>query len=490
MTYDQVNRPLSFTFGPAPAQTTPVAGSSVFTHAYDLTNRRIGQTATDNSWWSYPTTASTVAYTANSLDQYSAIGAITPTYDGNGNLTYDGTFTYGYDAESRLVSVMQGGVTVATYVYDALGRRKSKTVGSATTIYVTDPANRALLDYDGTSGAVQNWYAFGVSPNRTTNGFGIKPNGVPAKLSNSFESSLNNVLSQINVTLGTRTTPIPDVLGSIVGFLNSNAAAITKIGYQTFGESSTTGGTFGYTGARIDGETNGLYDFRTRMYSPTLGRFLQADAIGYKGGSNLYAYVNNDPINLTDPNGRCPSCLIGGLLNVGIGYGISTLLGQEYTLGNAAIDFGIGFVTGGVATLSAAARGAQIVQGVYVVETVAGETYVGQSGNIASRLAQHVDSGFITQEAADSARLFEVLGGKTSREVAEQAVIDSYGGLEDVANAVNPIGGRPWLASDPTLGNIVSNNLINWGTVAATDVGIDTLTQSTPAQGGAFPLPK
>src|SRR5215471_10701798 len=48
MTYDQVNRPLSFTFGPAPAQTAPTAGSSAFSYAYDLTNRRIGQTATDN----------------------------------------------------------------------------------------------------------------------------------------------------------------------------------------------------------------------------------------------------------------------------------------------------------------------------------------------------------------------------------------------------------------------------------------------------------
>jgi YD repeat-containing protein len=99
MTYDELNRPLSFTFGLAPAQTAPSASTSTFNYAYDLTNRRIGSTATDNSWWSYPTTASTVAYTANSLDQYTAIGAVTPTYDGNGDLTYDGTFTYGYDAE-------------------------------------------------------------------------------------------------------------------------------------------------------------------------------------------------------------------------------------------------------------------------------------------------------------------------------------------------------------------------------------------------------
>jgi YD repeat-containing protein len=79
MTYDQLNRPLSFTFGPAPAQATPTASSSTFNYAYDLTNRRIGASATDNSWSSYPTTASTIAYTANSLDQYTAIGAVMPT---------------------------------------------------------------------------------------------------------------------------------------------------------------------------------------------------------------------------------------------------------------------------------------------------------------------------------------------------------------------------------------------------------------------------
>ncbi len=124
MTYDQVNRPLGFSFGPAPAQTAPTASQNGFAYAYDATNRRIAGTATDNSWWSYPAaTASTVSYTANNLDQYTAVGAVSPTYDGNGNLTFDGTFTYGYDAESRLTSVTQGGTTVATYAYDALGHR-------------------------------------------------------------------------------------------------------------------------------------------------------------------------------------------------------------------------------------------------------------------------------------------------------------------------------------------------------------------------------
>lgn len=75
----------------------------------------------------------TVRDSANALNQYAAVGAMTPAYDGNGALTFDGRFTHGYDSESRLVSVKHGATSVATYAYDAQGRRKTKTVKSTTT---------------------------------------------------------------------------------------------------------------------------------------------------------------------------------------------------------------------------------------------------------------------------------------------------------------------------------------------------------------------
>jgi hypothetical protein len=40
------------------------------------------------------------------------------------------------------------------------------------------------------------------------------------------------------------------------------------------------------------------------MYDPTIGRWLEQDPIGFKGGdANLYRYVRNDPANMTDPTG-------------------------------------------------------------------------------------------------------------------------------------------------------------------------------------------
>jgi RHS repeat-associated protein len=58
-----------------------------------------------------------------------------------------------------------------------------------------------------------------------------------------------------------------------------------------------------YTGREYDAET-GLYHYRARTYSPSLGRFLQRDPVDTEDQVNLYAYVGNNPVNRTDPSGK------------------------------------------------------------------------------------------------------------------------------------------------------------------------------------------
>ncbi len=59
-------------------------------------------------------------------------------------------------------------------------------------------------------------------------------------------------------------------------------------------------------------DPNGLLCMRARYYNPHLRRFLNADPIGFSGGSNWFAYADGNPISMSDPFGLCAmNCLSG-----------------------------------------------------------------------------------------------------------------------------------------------------------------------------------
>jgi RHS repeat-associated protein len=100
-------------------------------------------------------------------------------------------------------------------------------------------------------------------------------------------------------------------LGSASLELDAAGALISYEEYYPYGSTSyhsAPGGLevslnrYRYTGKERDEET-GLYYYGRRYYAPWLGRWTAADPAGLVDGPNLYHYAQNNPINLTDPNG-------------------------------------------------------------------------------------------------------------------------------------------------------------------------------------------
>jgi len=204
--------------------------------------------------------------------------AQTLAYDTRGNLTGDGTWTYTYDAENRMLSAVKTG-TNATFVHDPLGRRVKKQVGTARNWYLSDGADE-IAEYTGITAAT---LAFRYIPG-------------PA---------IDQPVAMVTAA-GAKTYFHTDKRGSVIAMTDSSGnLAEGTYTYDSFGNvSASTGVPFKFTGRRLDAET-GLYYYRARYYSSALGRFLQTDPVGYGPDMNQYAYTYNDPVNRNDPSGLC-----------------------------------------------------------------------------------------------------------------------------------------------------------------------------------------
>jgi RHS repeat-associated protein len=288
-------------------------------YVYDAAGNRIGLTRTNGTASLLPNAVASASYdAANEQTQFS--GA-TLTYDQNGNLTNDGTNTYTWDARNRLTAI-SGGVT-ASFSYDALGRRVSKTINGEPKQFLYD-GNDVVAELSG--GTVSASYVRSLD---------IDDPFIRQTSSNEFYHA--------------------DALSGTTA-LSSNAGAVqTTSAYEAFGNTSVTGtseNAFQYAGREND--NTGLYYYRARYYSPIEQRFLSEDPTGLRGGDpNLYGYVFNNPVNRVDPTGEITPLLptLPALVEV-----ISTLIGtvsgvtsgQAIGIIGATTVIGIGATSGSV----------------------------------------------------------------------------------------------------------------------------------------------
>ncbi len=107
---------------------------------------------------------------------------------------------------------------------------------------------------------------------------------------------------------GVRKQYVPDPLGSTVALLDKTQTQTDTFTYWPYGEVRTRTGTtatpFQYVGTKgCHQDSSSRTYMRARVLDVVKGRWLPQDPIGYDGGLNLYAYVDNMPTVYIDPSG-------------------------------------------------------------------------------------------------------------------------------------------------------------------------------------------
>jgi RHS repeat-associated protein len=213
------------------------------------------------------------------------VGTTTRVVDARGNTTADvlasGAYGYGYNGRNRLTVVQNGGVTVGSYVLDALGQRVQKTAAGVTTLFDYDEESRLVSESVGNSFRDYIWM-----------------DGMPVGIVE--RSASGTVVNFVHA----------DGLGSPRAVTNSLGTVFWQWPYvgNPFGE-KTPVSSGGYTlnlrfaGQYFDTESTLNYNLH-RDFEPAAGRYLQSDPVGLDGGVNTFAYSRSSPANRIDPNGQ------------------------------------------------------------------------------------------------------------------------------------------------------------------------------------------
>jgi RHS repeat-associated protein len=294
----------------------------------------------------------TTNYSTNNLNQYTNIGGSPLSSDLNGNLIADQSNSlsrlYFYDAQNRLTRAIVSGNTT-DFDYDSKNRVVKRTLNAVPTFLIYDGWN--LIEERNSAGVPQNRYVHGTQ--------------------------VDEILTKTD-SAGTIYYH-HDGLGSVTQITNAVGNLIERYLYDIFGKvtmlalsgvvitTSSRGNRFFFTGREKIAEA-GIYDYRNRVYSENLGRFLQTDPIRFNAGDvNLYRYCGNRVLTFVDPWGLDCSTweffiifdfefvpFYGFDFNFGFTYnpttGWSVFFSQGPAYGfNFGANFGAGFNSQGVA---------------------------------------------------------------------------------------------------------------------------------------------
>lgn len=339
-------------------------------YSYSLERDLLGRIVKKTEVASGVTTVYGYSYDANDrLAAVSKNGVVQSqySYDGNGNrlsvVKAGQTKSATYDKQDRLVQ--QGS---AQYVFNAEGELQQKTVGTEITKY----------DY-GLFGQLRSVrLPSGVIVTYEMNGMGQR---IGKNINSNFRTfyqwqSATQLAAEVGPTgntiarfvYGTQShSPdymikngvnyrfVKDHLGSIRFVVNAADGSIAqKIEYDEWGlvtsDSNPGFQPFGFAGGLYDVDT-GLVRFGARDYDAETGRWTTKDPIGFGGGdTNLYGYVDSDPVNFVDPSGL----LLMGLIDAGEGFAENAAnywAAEAVDMNNSAGFRGLAMVATGFASL-------------------------------------------------------------------------------------------------------------------------------------------